>query len=105
MQENLNYLQILINKEKDKEKRNVIYEKLFDKYGDLQLIIAIEELSELQKEICKCLRKKGQINNLIEEIADVKIMLEQIIYIYGLCEEEIDVIVDNKIKRTEENLL
>lgn len=42
-----------------------------------QLNVAIEELSELQKEICK--RRRGMENkeHLAEEIADVEVMLEQ----------------------------
>jgi hypothetical protein len=98
-------LDVLAKREEKKIEREEVYEKLFDEYGDMQVIVAIEELSELQKELCKCLRKKGQMVNLCEEIADVKIMLEQIISIYGLCEEEIDYIIDKKIERTKERLL
>ena len=37
-------------------------------------VIAIEELSELKQAVTKFMRKKGDIVNLAEEIADVKIM-------------------------------
>lgn len=48
-------------------------------FGGLnQLVVAIEECSELQKEISKIIRKKGDLSNLAEEIADVEIMLEQV---------------------------
>lgn len=43
-----------------------------------QLVVACEEMSELQKEICKQLRGCGNIWNIAEEIADVEIMLMQI---------------------------
>lgn len=48
-----------------------------------QLIVAIEELSELQKELTKQLRGGGDINRISEEMADVYIMLEQLGIIFG----------------------
>lgn len=49
-----------------------------------QMIVAIEELSEVQKEICKVMRGKGSMEHLAEEIADATIMLEQLRLFYGL---------------------
>ena len=49
-----------------------------------QLTVAIEELSEVQKEICKVLRGEGSIDHLAEEIADATIMLEQLRLFYAL---------------------
>lgn len=46
-----------------------------------QIIVAIEELSELQKELCKFLRY-NKFGNIAEEIADVEIMLEQMIMLF-----------------------
>lgn len=52
-------------------------------YGKVnQLHVAIEELSELQKELCKDLRGIGDRNAIAEEIADVEIMLDQLKQIY-----------------------
>jgi hypothetical protein len=42
-----------------------------------QAVVAIEELSELQKELCKILRRQGNKEHAAEEIADVEIMLAQ----------------------------
>lgn len=54
-------------------------------YGETnQQIVAIEELSELQKEITKALRGSPNYENLKEEIADVYIMLEQLCIIYDI---------------------
>lgn len=39
--------------------------------------MVFEEMSELQKELCKFKRGKDTLDNIAEEIADVKIMLEQ----------------------------
>ena len=53
-------------------------------YGtESQLIVAIEELSELQKELTKQLRGDGDINHLSEEMADVYIVLGQLGIIFG----------------------
>lgn len=49
-----------------------------------QMIVAIEELSECQKELCKILRGGGDIDHLAEEIADVTICLEQMQLIFCL---------------------
>ena len=54
-----------------------------------QLNVALEELAELQKEICKQFRGQGVRNNIIEEVADVYIMLEQIKLIFEVSNEEL----------------
>lgn len=63
-----------------------------------QLIVAIEELSECQKEICKALRGMPDTDHLAEEIADATIMLEQVRLMFGVnekvCEE-----MDRKVLR------
>lgn len=82
-----------------------LYDKLLKKYGDKQIIVAIEELSELQKELCKYLRGKIDITNLIEEIADVKIMIEQICLYFNLDEFDIEYAKLEKLKRTKERLI
>ena len=98
-------LDVLAKREEKRIERNKVYFQLFNKYGvDKQLIVANEELSELQKEICKCLRRKGTRENLVEEVADVSIMLEQIIYSFNI-DDEVEKVVEEKIKRTKERLL
>ena len=47
-----------------------------------QIIVAIEELSELQKELTKYYRNGGSVCHIAEEIADVEIMLEQLKIIF-----------------------
>ena len=50
-----------------------------------QMLQVIEEMSELAKEILKNVaRGKDNINQLIEETADVEIMLEQLKYCYDI---------------------
>ena len=53
-------------------------------YGkESQLIVAIEELSELIKELTKHLRGENNVDHISEEMADVLIMLEQLHIIFG----------------------
>ena len=60
--------------------------KCIDKWGkNAQLLMVLEEMSELQKEILKNInRGKENIDAIIDETADVEIMLEQLKYIYGI---------------------
>lgn len=63
---------------------NDIIKKAIEKYGEKnQLIVAIEELSELQKELTKYLRGIGNDEHIAEETADVRIMLSQIETIFN----------------------
>lgn len=63
----------------NKEEKNRLYRKAIDYYGEMsQSLVAIEEMSELTKEICKRFRGKDDYDALAEEIADVTIMLEQL---------------------------
>lgn len=64
-----------------------------------QSIVALEELSELQKEICKMRRGIGNKEHLSEEIADVEIMLEQIKELYEVDPSVIDAYKLVKVKR------
>ena len=59
--------------------RCAVYSDALDVFGgDTQLTVAVEELSECQKEICKVLRGEGDLEHLAEEVADATIMLEQV---------------------------
>ena len=61
-----------------------LYSKLIKKYGkEKQIIVAIEELSELQKELTKYLRGlQTDYVSIAEEITDVEIMCEQLKFIF-----------------------
>lgn len=70
-----------------------------ENYGiDNQCIVAIEELSELEKELCKHLRGVGNADHVAEEIADVLIVLEQLISIFD-CKLEVMEWQEKKLKR------
>lgn len=81
------------------------YIQLIDNFGKRsQVIVAIEELSELQKELCKYLRDDMDLSNIIEEMADCEIMLEQLKLIFGNS-KEVERVKAYKIKRTRERYL
>lgn len=83
-------------------------ERAIETYGkDMQLTVAIEEFSELTKEICKHRRGADNIDNIVEEMADCYIMLEQLEIIFGLNNLDIDVIqyaMEKKLDRLEQRL-
>jgi NTP pyrophosphatase (non-canonical NTP hydrolase) len=80
--------------------------EIINKFGETnQLIIAMEECSELIKEVSKYIRTKDNKENLTEELADVCIMIEQIRLIVGINELELYEMMQKKLKRTEERYL
>lgn len=81
-----------------------LYDKVLNKWGlEKQLIVAIEEMAELQKELTKILRNQGDIDRLAEEVADVEIMLEQVRYFYGLG-LSVETVKKLKLERLEKRL-
>lgn len=86
------------------DERVRVYTNAFVANGErTQMVVALEELSECQKEICKFLRGDGDAGHLAEEIADATIVLEQMRYMFGLnnlvCEK-----MDEKILRLDQRL-
>ena len=63
---------------------DVLYQRSVAVYGKkMQITVAIEEMSELQKALCKHIRGMNVSENVDEEMADVYIMLEQLTGIFG----------------------
>ena len=86
------------------EDRVQVYTNALITYGEkAQMVVALEELSECQKEICKVLRGKGNRSHLAEEIADATIMLEQLRLFFQIndlvCQK-----MDEKVKRLDDRL-
>lgn len=72
-----------MNKEK-------IYKAAIHTFGKReQKMMAIEEMSELTKEICKDFRQRNNRECILDEITDVSIMLEQLIMIYDFKPNEL----------------
>ena len=86
------------------EERKKTYTNALVSYGEeRQCIVAIEELSECAKELCKYLRRKGDIEHLAEEIADATICLEQMRLFFGI-NEKVCAYMDRKVQRLDDNL-
>jgi hypothetical protein len=86
------------------EERAKVYADALTTFGtNCQLVVALEEMSELQKEICKALR--GEINraHLAEEIADATIMLEQLRQIFGI-NDGVCKFMDAKVNRLRQRI-
>lgn len=84
--------------------RRAVYARAIEQNGEqLQAIVALEELSEAQKEICKMLRGDGSIEHFAEEIADATIMLEQLRMIFGI-NEAVGRWMDRKVQRLADRL-
>ena len=77
-----------------------VLQKAINEYGTtVQTVVAIEEMAELQKELTKSIRGVERFDGLIEEIADVYIMLEQVRMMYALDENIIQPAIDAKLAR------
>lgn len=85
-----------------KDEEIIVCKKAIDLYGGaLQKIVAIEEMGELIQAISKSLR--GDEHNVEEEIADVMIMLTQLMMMYDL--KKVMEIRETKLKKLERVVL
>lgn len=66
------------------DERNIILQAVAEYGVDAQTDMMIEEMSELTKALFKYRRKESDetLDNIIEEMADVQIMLDQMMEIY-----------------------
>ena len=92
-----------------------INKETMNRYGiERQSLVAMEELSELQKAISKLVRNpeektkplefKGLRHNLIEEMADVIICMDQLKEYYNITHAEIQINIDSKQARQRRRL-
>lgn len=81
-----------------------ILEKTIATYGKkMQLVVAMEEMSELIKELSKNIRGKDNVDAISEEMADVLIVVEQLMMIFENY-SEVENWIDKKIARQKERL-
>lgn len=81
-----------------------ILQKAIDRWGeDAQTKMVLEEMSELQKEICKRWRGKDNLDAIAEETADVEIMLDQLKMMLDI-QEEVLAYRKAKLERLRERL-
>lgn len=77
-----------------------ILHRAIELYGEeMQIDIAIEEMAELIKELIKHKRGANNRNAVVEELADVVIMVAQLGMIFEVDEKELDKRLDFKINR------
>ena len=82
-----------------------LFNELLSRFGiEKQTLMLAEEQGELIKAINKKLRGKGDRLSIVEELADVVIMLQQIAQFFDIDKEEVNLIINKKLKRTEERL-
>lgn len=82
-----------------------VLKKAIERYGKAaQTLMFFEEVAELEKELCKNARGKDNIAEITEEIADVGIMLEQLILMYGVDKTQLLNAEFEKIQRLRERL-
>ncbi len=85
-----------------------LYKRVIRKNGiAMQVNVAIEEMSELTKCLCKDLRGAGSIyqqEQIAEEVVDVEIMLEQLKLIYEISKGQIAEQRQKKLRRLEQML-
>ena len=81
-----------------------LYILALTRYGlNAQIDMVFEEMSELQKELCKYKRGRPNTTAIAEEIADVEIMLSQMKQFFGI-ETEVQACRNFKLMRLEERL-
>lgn len=80
------------------------FNNAFDQWGKVnQIEMVKEELTELLLELLREKRRRTTDDNIIEEIADVQIMIWQAAMIYG--ESQVDKKIDEKMQRLRFRLL
>lgn len=88
----------------DYEERRAVYARAIKTYGaKMQIVVALEELSEAQKELCKYMRGDGNTEHIAEEIADAAIMLEQMCMVFGVS-NRVGEYMDAKVQRLADRL-
>lgn len=82
-----------------------IIKKAISHYGmSAQTLMAVEEMSELTQALCKDFREiDGARENIVEEMADVYIMLAQLEIIFE-AQNDLYEIVDRKLERLEKRM-
>ena len=86
-------------------------EKSIDNYGPVQLLMICEEMGELIQAISKMERlmdgkdkKNKHKQHIIEEIADVQIMLDELMLYYDIDPDEVKNLKSEKIQRLKKRM-
>ena len=93
--------------EKMEEYASILEENIKEHGVVLETVIAMEECAELIQAISK-VKRYGFVgeyrDNLIEEIADVSIVIREIMMIFRISDGDINEVIDSKIQRIKKRL-
>lgn len=82
-----------------------VFSNVIDCYGvDAQIRIAEEELNELQKELFKWQRGKENRSHIVEEMADVSIVFDQLKMMFNVSDNELQNVRTTKVNRLVDRL-
>jgi len=102
--EHLKRLKVLEELEAQEKADQALLRRALDTFGaEAQTRMVFEEMSELQKELCKHSRGRNNTVEIAEEIADVQIMLEQMVILHD-CAEDVKQFRSAKLNRLAEKL-
>lgn len=79
-------------------------QEMIDVLGKTTLVIAMEEMAELQQQTSKMIRGKPDFVGIAEEIADVLIGIDLIMAQANISEETIQYWIDKKTTRTRDRI-
>lgn len=72
------------DRESLEDRQREIFERALDTWGEqAQMDMAVEECAELQAELARYWRGRSDEEDIIEEVADVAIMVRQLSLIFG----------------------
>ena len=81
-----------------------ICRKALEAFGkSSQMQVAIEEMSELTKELCKHRRGRDNVEAIAEELADMEIMLQQMVMLFD-CAGQVETFRRYKLERLAERI-
>ena len=87
---------------KERTKKALLILNAYD--STAQKMKCCEELAELETALLKHINKGGNTDEILEEMADVYIMLEQMRYMMPFGENSLDEMIDYKLDRTLERI-
>jgi NTP pyrophosphatase (non-canonical NTP hydrolase) len=88
-----------------KERMQSLCQQALDKWGnDVQLIKVVEELTELSLEIQHLRHGKSDICEVKNELADVMIMLNQLMMILEINNQELEITINSKLDKLDKRL-
>lgn len=88
----------------DEKRQSDIFRRAIEKYGiNHQVVKALEEMAELQTEICRYGDKRTSVDKIAEEMADTLIVLFQLVQYLNL-KEVLKKMYNWKLEALEERL-